>query len=231
MRAWWCTSSMAPTSCFATFMACAASTRAATGPSARSRASWNTILQMLETARRTSAWPPITSSNHSATTSGQATRPARASSRRCTRSSFRSRTHCGAWASPCGRWSNSRPTTPWPLRPASRPASPRSKGVHLDSGQGPRAMRLRVSASCRSIAVSRSATARACVKSSASSRRTSPTTSPSSATRGRLSRHPRHRPRRRGAPHCQVRRARGFPAAGARGATCARAAVQGPGNA
>ena len=49
--------------------------------------------------RRTSASPPITSSSRSATTSGPATRPARASIRRCGRSSIRSKRRSWRWAS------------------------------------------------------------------------------------------------------------------------------------
>ena len=95
-------------------------------------------------ARRTSASPPTTSSSRSATTCGPATRPARASSRRCWRSSIRSRTRSPRWASPSGRWSSSRPTTRWPRRRASPAPTTRGReGLHLDARQGPRAVRAR----------------------------------------------------------------------------------------
>ena len=63
--------------------------------------------------RRTSAWPPTTSSSRSATTSGSGTRRARAWTPSCWPSSRCSRTASGRSASPSGPWSSSRPTTRW----------------------------------------------------------------------------------------------------------------------
>ena len=63
--------------------------------------------------RRTAASRRITSSSRFATISGPATRPATASSRRCSHSFIRSRRRSRRWVSSCGRWSSSRRTTRW----------------------------------------------------------------------------------------------------------------------
>ena len=63
----------------------------------------NTVLQMIETERRTSAWRPITSSSRSATLFGPATRPAMASTARCSPNSTRSKKRSPRWASRYGR--------------------------------------------------------------------------------------------------------------------------------
>jgi hypothetical protein len=57
------------------------------------------------------------------------------------RSSIRSRRRSRRWASSCGRWSSSRRTTRSRrgALAAARPA--RREGLHLDAGQGPRAVR------------------------------------------------------------------------------------------
>ena len=56
----------------------------------------HSVLEFSSAARRTSASPPTMSSSRSATACGRATRPAKASSRRCWRSSIRWRTRSAA---------------------------------------------------------------------------------------------------------------------------------------
>ena len=80
-------------------------------------------------ARPISGSRPITSSNRSATGCGPATRPARASSRRCWRSSRCSRRRCPRWASRSGRWSSSRPTMRWRRRRRAAAARPARRRV------------------------------------------------------------------------------------------------------
>ena len=67
-------------------------------------------------ARPMSASPPITSSSRSATTCGPATRRAKAWTRCSWPSSPSSKRPSWPWAWRCGRWSSSKPTTPWHRR-------------------------------------------------------------------------------------------------------------------
>ena len=70
---------------------------------------------------RTSAAPPTTSSARSATSCTPATRPRPASRPSCWPSSRWPSGRWRRWASSSGRWSSSRPTTPWPRpRPDGR---------------------------------------------------------------------------------------------------------------
>ena len=94
----------------------------------------------------------------------------------CWRSSIRSRTRSPRWASPSGRWSSSRPTTRSPPRRSIAAADERGRaGLHLDAGQGPRAVRARRPRRAgRPAGAGRSATPRACARSSASSPRCIP---------------------------------------------------------
>jgi hypothetical protein len=101
------------------------------------------VLEIVERARRTSASPPTTSSSRSATSSGRATRRRPGSSRRSSPSSIRSRTRSRRWASSSGRWSSSRPTMRSPRRAHSPTPTARRQGLHLDARQGPRAVRPR----------------------------------------------------------------------------------------
>ena len=131
-----------------------------------------TVLQMIERARRTSASPPTTSSSRSATTSGPATRPARASSRRC----------CAQFH-PLEEALVAMGVAVWPmveleaddaLASAARiAAADAARARRSASGRPTRTSRSASSAtaSCRSTASGkRSATPTACARSSASSR-------------------------------------------------------------
>ena len=93
--------------------------------------------------RRMSASPPITSSSRFATTSGPATRPARASTTPSWPSSPFSKPPSWPWAWSSGRWSSSRPTTRWHRRPRWPSDDRRCRaGPHLHPRQGPRPVRL-----------------------------------------------------------------------------------------
>ena len=114
-----------------------------------------TVFRCSRRARRMSAWPPITSSNRFATSSGPATRPARASSRRCGRNSIRSKTRWRPWAWWFGRWSSLRRMMHW-RRPRTL-RSNRAGWTRSASGQSTRTWRnaCKAIASCKWIAAPR----------------------------------------------------------------------------
>ena len=140
-------------------------------------------------ARRTSASRPITSSSRFATSCGQATRPARASSRRCSRNFIRWKRRSRRWASSLadGRARGRRRA-----RSAARIAAEdaRGEGLHLDPRQGSRAVRARRPRGADAIAGRRrSSTRRACGRSSAWARADSRFSRAGRRRRGWLSGH------------------------------------------
>ena len=114
---------------------------------------------------------------------GPATRPATASSRRCSRSFRCSSRRCRRSASSSGRWWSSRRTMRWRPRRPWRPPIRASSGAHLHAGQGPGAVRRRrARRAVRPPRAARCATRPASSRSSACRPRRFPTISRWSAT-------------------------------------------------
>ena len=162
--------------------------------SARSSGVLHTVLQMIEGGAthigvatdhviesfRNDLWP--------------ATRPGEASSRRCGRSSIRSRRRSPPWASPSGRWSSSKPTTRSPPRRASPRRRARREGLHLDARTRTSRSASAATASCRWIGAADRFATRRCPREVRRPAGADPRLSRAGRRRGRrLSGHPRHR--------------------------------------
>ena len=136
------TSSTGPTSCFATTSRCRHTSIPTAWRSPRCAACSVRCWGCSSRAPRTWAWPPITSSSRSATTSGSGTRRARAWTRSCWPSSRCWKTPSARSASRCGPMVELEADDALASAARGRPRRrPRRAGVHLHPRQGPRAVR------------------------------------------------------------------------------------------